>query len=100
MIKVVHVNKEPYDIYMGRAVFPYHTEVSPWKNPFSINWISDRDTVIAKFAAYFYAPEQKHLRDKALAEIGPDAVLGCWCAPKNCHADIVAGYLEWKRNAQ
>ena len=92
--KVVHVNREPFDIYMGRKWAGH--KCSPWHNPFRItNGI--RGTAIESFAAYFYAPEQKWLREKALAEIPPDAVLGCWCFPLACHCDIVAGYLEYKR---
>lgn len=94
MNKVVHVNRADFDIYMGRR-WAGHPE-SPWHNPFHIrNGV--RGTAIAEFARYFYAPEQKWLREKALEEIPPDAVLGCWCAPNRCHADIVVGYLEWKR---
>lgn len=96
MNRVVHVNREPFDIYMGRE-WAGHKR-SPWHNPFRIKG-GIRGTAIADFAAYFYAPEQKWLRDKALAEISEDAVLGCWCAPLDCHADIVAGYLKWKRAA-
>jgi hypothetical protein len=104
MNKVVHVKKERYDIYMGRGMeWSVYWPESPWHNPFRIKGFGteySRDGVIIKFAEYFYAPEQKWLRDKALAEISSDAVLGCWCAPARCHSDIVAGYLEWKRGGK
>ena len=97
MNKIVHVNREPFDVYMGRE-WDRHPR-SPWHNPFNVVYSEiTRKIAIEKFAAYFYAPEQKWLRDKAFAEINPEAVLGCWCAPLKCHAEIVAGYLEWKRS--
>lgn len=94
MNRVVHVNRASFDIYMGRE-WAGHKR-SPWHNPFRIK-AGIRGTAIADFAAYFYAPGQKWLREKAVAEISPESVLGCWCSPSPCHADIVAGYLEWKR---
>jgi uncharacterized protein DUF4326 len=98
MNKVVHVNHEPFDIYMGRA-YRHRFPCSPWHNPFIAQpGMRSRRIAIQDFAAYFYAPEQKWLRDKALTEISPYAVLGCWCAPQACHAEIVVGYLVWKRH--
>lgn len=93
MNKVVHVNRAKFDIYMGREWAGHQR--SPWHNPFRITG-GIRGSAIERFAVYFYAPEQKWLRDKALEEIGPDDILGCWCAPLPCHSDIVAGYLAWK----
>ena len=98
MNRVVNVRKDFFDVYMGRSM-PYY-KASPWQNPFHIHADTqeERLRVAAEYAEYFYASEQKWLRDRALAEISPDAILGCWCAPKLCHAEIVAGYLAWKRN--
>lgn len=96
MNRIVHVNRERFHVYMGRE-WAGHKR-SPWHNPFKIVG-GVRGTAIERFAVYFYAPEQAWLRLKALQEIGRDSVLGCWCAPLSCHADIVAGYLAWKRNA-
>ena len=95
MIRVINVRKEFSTVYLGREM-KWHRQ-SPWHNPFHIGPDGDRQAVIEKFAVYFYAPEQKWLRDKAVVEIPFDAVLGCWCTPFPCHAEIVAGYLNWKR---
>jgi len=94
MHRVINIRKEVPDFYLGRA-WAGHPN-SPWANPFHIK-NGDRIGAILNFAAYFYAPEQKWLREKALNEIWPNAMLGCWCAPLPCHADIVAGYLQWRR---
>ena len=48
----------------------------------------------------WFAPEQKWLRDFALAPVNipDDSIFGCWCHPQLCHGDIVAGYINWKRH--
>lgn len=79
MTHVVHCKKESFDVYIGRP--------SKWGNPFSIGHYGTRDEVIARYRRYLDTkPElirdaKKELRDK---------VLGCWCAPKACHGDVLA----------
>lgn len=87
------------------------TRPSIFSNPFShkpCGWacasnnshvihVNSREEAISKFAEYWYAPEQKGLRLLAL-DFPADAVLICVCHPKSCHADIIAGYVNWKRN--
>lgn len=97
MNRVVNICRESFDVYMGR-LWAGHAR-SPWHNPFRVG-SGERGSAIEKFAVYFYSPEQKELRERALKDIPPGARLGCWCAPKRCHADIIAGYLEWKRGFQ
>lgn len=76
--------------YIGRP--------SVWGNPYPLVQESNRAACLAKFVEYWYAPEQRWLREKALAELTPDKILCCFCAPKACHGDIIAGYLNWKRS--
>ena len=81
--------------YIGRAFGGWPCSV--FHNPFHVGKDGTREDVIAKFAAYWYAPEQWALRHTADITIDDDAVLGCWCKPEACHGDIIAGYLNWKR---
>lgn len=92
MTTVVHKNK-PYGIYIGRAysMMPQ----SPYANPYHIGVDGDRDEVLLKFAVYWYAEAQRGLRARARGEL-PFRILGCWCAPKRCHGDIIAGYVNWR----
>ncbi len=78
--------------------FRYVGRPSIFGNPFHLERESDRDLVLLEFADYWYAPEQKWLRERALLEIHKGQVLGCYCHPKRCHADIIAGYIEWKNS--
>jgi hypothetical protein len=57
----------------------------------------ERAANLVQFADYWYADEQQNLRNRAFMTFPPDAVLGCVCHPKPCHADIIAGYLNWRR---
>ena len=63
-------------IYVGRP--------SRWGNPFRIGRDGTREEVIRKF--------RDSLTEQDLIEIRHDlrgANLGCWCAPKACHADVL-----------
>lgn len=77
---VVHCKKAPYDVYIGRP--------SIWGNPFKVGKDGTREEVIAKYWKWLYDTHptlvgriRKELRGK---------VLGCWCAPKACHGDVLA----------
>lgn len=78
MIKVVHFKRERYDIYIGRG--------SKWGNPFVIGRDGSRAEVIAAYEKWLRAQPQL-LRD--LPELR-GKVLGCWCAPRPCHGDVLA----------
>lgn len=90
-VRVVHVRKASFDHYIGRAWAEF--SASPYGNPFHAH----EGIAILKFAEWWYAPEQKRLREKALTEIKEGDTIGCWCKPRSYHGDIIAGYLNWKR---
>ena len=78
MISVVHCKREPYDVYIGRP--------SKWGNPFIIGKDGTRAEVIEKYREWVRSrPELM----AALPELS-GKTLGCWCAPKECHGDILA----------
>jgi len=74
---VVHFKREPYDVYIGRP--------SKWGNPFTIGPDGDRAEVVHKYRAWLM--NQPNLL-AALPELR-GKVLGCWCAPKACHGEIL-----------
>ncbi len=76
--QVVHCKHgDPYDVYIGRP--------SRWGNPFPLEDESERLEVIEKYRAWIL--KQPELM-AALPELR-GKVLGCWCAPKPCHGDIL-----------
>ena len=101
-VNVVKVNskRSNFTHYIGRAVFSGNgLPESCFHSPFRIGVGGAREEVIAKFAEYWYAPEQVLLRGHALQMLADDDILGCWCKPLDCHGDIIAGYVNWKRQA-
>lgn len=62
-----------------------------------VTHVPSRQEAIDRFIEYWYADEQRGLRLLAL-DLPVDAILTCVCPPKPCHADIIAGYINWKRN--
>jgi len=83
--RVVHCKKETYDVYIGRP--------SKWGNPFSHldNTLADfkvatRDEAIDKFEEWLLT--QPELLAAVKTELR-GKVLGCWCAPKKCHGDVL-----------
>ena len=75
---VVNSRRSDYDVYIGRP--------SRWGNPFSVGQDGTRDEVIVKYLKWL--KNQPELLD-ALPEL-KGKVLGCWCAPKACHGDMLA----------
>jgi hypothetical protein len=71
-------------VYIGRP--------SKWGNPFEIGKDGDRETVILKYREWILT--QPHLI-ASLPELR-GKVLGCWCAPKACHGDILVSLANQK----
>lgn len=85
--RVVHVKRDPYDVYIGRAC--YGLPASPWGNPFKVpkgyDIHADPDRILAKYEAYV-----RSCPDLMAALPGLDGkVLACWCAPNPCHGDVL-----------
>ena len=76
-MKVVHCKRKKYDVYIGRP--------SKWGNPFTIGPDGEREKVIKKYRDYILKSP------KLLAQMGElkGKTLGCWCAPKACHGDVL-----------
>lgn len=83
---VVHCKKEPFDVYIGRP--------GPWGNPFSDKpksraevKVDSREEAIACFEEWLR--QNPEMVDRVKREL-KGKVLGCWCAPKPCHGDVLA----------
>ena len=81
--RVVHCKRAPFDIYIGRP--------SKWGNPFVIGRYGNREQVIEKYRAYILGNQT--LLAAAKSELKGKA-LGCWCAPQNCHGDVLVEVAE------
>lgn len=83
--RVVHKNREAFDVYIGRG--------SLWGNPFVIGRDGDRDDVVRKYEEHFLS--RPDLRAKVYLLAGKR--LGCFCAPKSCHGDVLKKYADEAR---
>jgi hypothetical protein len=92
--RIVNLNKEPYDTYIGRG--------SKWGCPYTI--IKDRPTLakeiveskeeaLSKYKEYVLAsPELMNSLDELEGK-----VLGCFCKPDKCHGDILLELLTQRK---
>jgi transcriptional regulator with XRE-family HTH domain len=64
---------------------------TPWGNPFEMPADGDRSTVVAHYQ-WHYIPHKPSLTSR-IHELKGKA-LGCWCAPEECHADVLAELAE------
>ncbi len=90
-ITIVNIKKtQEYDMYMGRENPWLDLKQSKWANPFPMKNEGEREFVLASY--------EKHIKSspeliKALPElIGKK--LGCYCAPKKCHCDILVEIMN------
>jgi hypothetical protein len=75
--RVVHCKSERHHVYIGRP--------SKWGNPFAIGEHGDRAQVIALYERWLRE------NDELMASLDElrGLVLGCWCAPRRCHGDVL-----------
>ena len=77
--------------YVGRENKHYELQESPLANPYRVG-ADGREKSIQQFRAYLWWKIQKHDQAimNALKSLDEDSVLVCWCAPKPCHAEVIA----------
>lgn len=76
---VVHCKRAKFDVYIGRP--------SIWGNPFVLKSEADRAQVLEQYRTFIMSHPE--LIKRAKVEL-KGKVLGCWCAPRMCHGDILA----------
>ena len=89
MTKVVNKRVEPFDVYIGRG--------SKWGNPFVMRNEADRARVIETYRKFLWQEIKagRISKDELLALDGKR--LGCFCAPKPCHGDVIVAAIEWSK---
>ncbi len=79
-MKVVNKYKEKYTVYIGRG--------SIFGNPYRIGKDGNRKEVINLYRRYVLSGTNILLL-KAIYDLPREAILGCYCKPKDCHGDII-----------
>jgi len=81
--RLVNKDNEWCDVYIGRG--------SKFGNPYIIGKDGTREEVIEKYRDWFNKKIKKpRFRKEVLKLRGKK--LGCYCAPKACHGDVI---IEW-----
>lgn len=88
--KVVHCNKESYDILIDRTT-PYGNPFSHKEGTLAKFKVATRREAIEAFRKMLESEEEWQERIKPLR----GKTLGCWCRPeKSCHGDVIAEFLD------
>ena len=91
MTKVVNKRVEPFDVYIGRG--------SKWGNPFVMRSEADRERVIEQFRKYLWKQIEAGVVTKDELRALDGKRLGCFCAPKACHGDVIVAAIEWSKKS-
>jgi hypothetical protein len=94
---VVNVHAtDQFDVYVGRGRDPVSGDLGRWGNPFSV----DRYGRAGAMRRYFeWLESQPDLVERARRDLA-GKVLACWCKPKQCHGDVLAGIANGKTLAE
>lgn len=88
--RVVHCKKAPAGsfVYVGRP--------HPLGNPFALADPGDdaaRAVVIERYSRWLHTNAERSARFRARLEKLRGQDLGCWCAPRPCHAQVIIDWL-------
>ena len=92
--------KNPKNVYIGRkrVVFidgiRYPLQDSIWANPFILKDETDREKVLESYENYIREKLEKDVSLKKKLLALKDKTLGCWCAPKPCHGDVLIKLIK------
>lgn len=90
-----NIDRDPYDVYMGRGNLSRDLSESPFANPFIIGSDGNREECIRMFRGNLIRRlrRDKKLRRRFLRLKGK--ILGCHCkSSQPCHVDVVIELLE------
>ncbi len=105
MCQVVNVRGrragDPSVVYVGRTSGGWAGSVLG--NPFVIGKDGDRAAVIAAYKKWLWRNFQVEgspvnlevLRLVGLVKDGQEVILGCWCVPQPCHAEVVVSLIKY-----
>lgn len=89
MAYVVNRYKDPEDVYIGRG--------SLWGNPVPMKTERDRDGVVEAYRRHLWDQIRQGVVtiDDLIALDGK--ALGCFCAPRRCHGDVIVEAIKWAK---
>ena len=85
----------PEHVYVGRWNGRYKLKQHPLHNPYEMRTEKERERVLRSYDDYLGG--RPDLQEIARGLRGK--VLYCWCAPRACHAEIIARYAAIEAHA-
>ena len=105
LTRIVHCQKDRYDVYIGRSMPRYRLTQSIFHNPFRIGPDGDRNEVLAKYRVHATKLiDTNPLFKKGVMNLR-GRTMGCWCCKtpvttirppdeQICHGEILAELSE------
>ena len=94
---VVSVNDSRFDVYIGRKAGLKTKSQVDWGNPFKLSRDTgaERAGAIEKYRRHLWAQiKSEEISINQLAKLHGKR-LGCHCAPKACHGDVLVRAAAW-----
>lgn len=79
--RVVHCKREAFDVYIGRP--------SKFGNPWRVMGEASRAHAIERYEEYVRKGIARDPKGREAIKALYGKTLGCWCAPKPCHGDVL-----------
>ncbi len=83
---------DDYDVYIGR---PGHGHDGSWGNPYAIGADMTREQAIAAYRTTLWTQIQSGVITLEELAALHGKTLGCFCAPKACHGDVLTKAAAW-----
>jgi hypothetical protein len=102
-METVNCTREKCSHYCGRNSSAHKALGSPVNlsilgNLFFLGPEDARGSTIARYRVWLNEQRIKNAAAwKALVALPEDAVLGCFCAPRACHCDVIIDAWKWQR---
>lgn len=93
--RVVDCRHSGYDVYIGRGKDPRCGAPGGWGNPFQVGIDGSRQEVMEKYCRWLWAEIQAGRIDIGAVAALHGKTLGCWCAPRPCHGEILHSAAMW-----
>lgn len=82
---------DPRFTYIGRAG---HGQDGYFGNPFYLTNERDRPIILAQYREWFWRRVERDEIFRSRVSNLKGQTLVCFCAPKQCHGDVIANYAE------
>lgn len=99
-VPILHCQRDAYEVYIGRGRCPLTGEHGVWGNPFRIGADCDREEVLRRYRVWLWREIQAGRIELGHLASLHGKRLGCWCAPRRCHGEVLEAASFWALGQQ